>query len=145
MVMGRFSLRQTAYVGIAAQGLLLFALPFVREFALFLALSLAAGLGRAVVVVATSAGLAEEVDETRVQRGTAAAAYSTSSDVPHVVSPLAAGLIATAVGTAGMFSLVAVVCLVCFAAGDLAIARWRASRLHQPTFEATSPPGSGRA
>jgi MFS family permease len=125
MVMGRFSLRQTAYFGLAVQAILLFLLPFVRELAVFIAIFMVGGVARAVVVVASSAGLAEDVDETKVSRGTATATFSTSSDIPHVVSPLAAGLIATAVGIGGMFSIVGVGVLVCFAAGDLAVQRWK--------------------
>jgi MFS family permease len=107
---------------------MLFALPFVHEFVLFMALSVAAGLGRAIVVVASSAGLAEDVDDTRVSRGTATAAYSTSNDVPNVVGPLAAGFIASVVGLGPMFAIMGVGTLACFAAGDLAVARWRARR-----------------
>ena len=128
IVMGRLSLRQVAYLGLATQAALLFALPLVGELALFVVVFFVAGLGRAVVVVATSAGLAEEVDETRVSRGTATAAYSTSSDVPNVVGPLAAGFIASVAGVGPMFLIVAVGTLACFAAGDLAVARWRARR-----------------
>ena len=78
--------------------------------------------------MATSAGLAEEVDETRVNRGTATAAYSTSSDVPNVVGPLSAGFIASVTGVGPMFLILAVGAVACFAAGDLAVARWRARR-----------------
>ena len=139
IVMGRLSLRQVAYLGLASQAVLLLALPYARELALYISLFVAAGLGRAIVVVATSAGLAEDVDETRVSRGTATAAYSASSDVPNVVGPLVAGLIASVVGLGPMFPIVAVGTLVCFVAGDLAVARWRARR----AAEATPTAGTG--
>jgi MFS family permease len=132
IVMGRFTLRQVAYLGLVGQAAMLFALPFVHEFALFMALSVASGLGRAIVVVASSAGLAEDVDETRVSRGTATAAYSTSSDVPNVVGPLVAGFIASVAGLGPMFAIVGVGTVACFAAGDLAVARWRARRPAEP-------------
>jgi MFS family permease len=138
MVMGRLSLRQVAYLGLATQAALLAALPLVGELALLVVVFIVAGLGRAIVVVATSAGLAEEVDETRVSRGTATAAYSTSSDVPNVVGPLAAGFIASVVGVGPMFLVVAVGTLACFAVGDLVVARWGARR----AAEAAATPGS---
>jgi MFS family permease len=137
MVMGRLSLRWVAYLGLATQAVPLFVLPFVHDFAPFLVISLTAGFGRAVVVVAASAGLAEEVDETRVSRGVATSAYSTSNDVPNVVGPLAAGLIASAVGLSWMFPIAAVIFLSGYTAGDLAVAQWRARRAPRATPVAT--------
>jgi len=128
VVMGRLSLRQVSYLGLVAQAVPLFALPFVREFALFLILSFVAGFSRAIVVVAASAGLAEEVDETRISRGVATAAFSTSSDVPNVVGPPVAGLIASAAGLGPMFLVVAVGIVACYGVGDLALGRWQARR-----------------
>jgi MFS family permease len=132
VVMARLSLRQVTYLGLATQAAPLFALPFVRDFAPFVALSLMAGFGRAVVVVAASAGLTEEVDETRVSRGVATSAYSTSNDVPNVVGPLVVGLIASAVGLGYMFPVAAVGILGGYTAGDLAVAQWRARRGPRP-------------
>ena len=50
------------------------ALPFVRESALFMVLSVVAEFSRAIGVVAASARLAEEDDDSRVSRGVATAA-----------------------------------------------------------------------
>src|SRR5215212_1592072 len=58
IVMGRLSLRQVAYLGLSVQAMLLFTLPMIRELALFVVIFMIGGLGRAIVVVATSAGLA---------------------------------------------------------------------------------------
>jgi MFS family permease len=132
IVMGRLSLRQVAYLGLTVQALLLFALPMIRELALFVVVFMIGGLGRAIVVVATSAGLAEEVDETRVSRGTTTAAYSTSNDVPNVVGPLAAGFIASVVGVGPMFLIIAVGTVACFAVGDIAVAQWQTRRAVAP-------------
>lgn len=135
VVMGRFSLRQVAYLGMLIQAVPLFAFAFVHQFALFLGLSLVAAFGRAIVVVAASTGLTEDVDETRVSRGVATAAFSTSSDVPNVVGPLIAGAIASATGVGPMFAVTAVGMMVCFAVGDLVLSRWQARRAarHAPT------------
>lgn len=124
-VLGRLSLRQASYLGIVAQSLLLGALPFAPSFFLLSALSLLAGAGRAVVVVATSAGLAEDVDETRVSRGAATAAYSMTGDVAQIGAPIVAGLAATALGIHEMFPLVAALTLASFLGGDTAVERWK--------------------
>jgi MFS family permease len=128
VVMGRLELRQIAYVGIGLQAALLFAGPFIRDIAVFIPWTLAYGFGRAIVVVATSAGLAEEVDDTRVSRGTATATYSTSADISSVGAPLIGGLVASMFGVVAMFPLTAVGFLACFVTGDLAVTRWRARR-----------------
>ena len=133
MMMGRLSLRWVAYLGLATQAVPLFVLPFAPDVLPFVAISLTAGFGRAVVVVSASSGLAEEVDDTRVSRGVATSAYSTSMDVPNVVGPLAAGLIASAVGLSFMFPIAAIIYLTGYTAGDLAIAQWRARRAPRAT------------
>jgi predicted MFS family arabinose efflux permease len=130
--LGRLSLRQVAYLGLAVQSVPLFFLPFLSDFVLFAVLSLICGFGRAIIVVAASTGLAEEVDETRVSRGAATAAYSTSNDVPNVVGPLVVGATASAIGLAYMFPAVAVGIVTGFTVGDLAVARWRLRRAAQP-------------
>jgi predicted MFS family arabinose efflux permease len=129
LVMHRLTLRQVNYLGMIAQAIMLFALPFMREFALFLLFSLAAGLGRAVVVVATSAALAEEVDETRVSRGVSTAAYSTAFDLPNSVGPVVGGFVATLLGVTGMFPVMAAGALAGFLGGDAAMSRWRTRRV----------------
>lgn len=128
LVMGRFTLRQISYLGISLQAVLLGALPFVHEVALLVLVSVVAGTGRAVVVVAGSAGLAEEVDETRVSRGVSTAVYSTTLDVPSSIAPPVAGLVATLIGVTAMFPVMAVGILAGYVAGDLAVARWRRRR-----------------
>src|SRR5262249_15408098 len=144
MVMGRLSLRKTAYLGLTAQTASLLVLPFIHAFPPFIVTSLVAGFGRAVVVVAASAGLAEEVDETRVSRGTATGAYSTSNDLPNVVGPFVAGFTASVTGLAFMFPAVALGILACFTAGDLAIARWRPRAPPDAAPLPRTPSGAGR-
>ncbi|HZT08377.1 MAG TPA: MFS transporter, partial [Chloroflexota bacterium] len=138
VVMGRLALRQIAYVGIGLQASLLFVGPVIRDMAVFVPWTLAYGFGRAIVVVATSAGLAEEVDDTRVSRGTSTATYSTSSDLSNVGAPLVGGLIASIFGVVGMFPLTAMGFLACFLAGDVTVARWRARR-KLPAADAGEP------
>lgn len=142
MVMGRLALRHVAYLGLATQAAPLFLLPFAHDVAPFVVVSLLAGFGRAIVVVAASAGLAEEVDETRVSRGLATSAYSTSNDVPNVVGPLVVGLVASVVGLGFTFPIAAVAILGGYTAGDLAVAQWRARRGPRPSSAAGTTAGA---
>jgi MFS family permease len=144
LVMGRITLRQIAYVGIGLQAVLLFAMPFVRDVLVFIPLMLTYGFGRAIVVVASSAGLAEDVDHTRVSRGVATATFSTSADIPSVGAPLIGGLVASMLGVVAMFPLTAVGFLACFLTGDLLVDRWRARRAEHPRPE-TEPASAGVA
>jgi MFS family permease len=141
IVMGRLALRHVGYLGLAIQASPLFLLPFAQDVLPFVVVSLMAGFGRAVVVVAASAGLAEEVDETRVSRGLATSAYSTSMDVPNVVWPLGVGLVASVVGLGFAFPIAAMAVLGGYTAGDLAVAQWRARRGPRPVPAAATPAG----
>jgi MFS family permease len=123
--LARLSLRQVSYLGLGLIAAMLFTLPFVQSFAVLTALFVALAAARAIVVVANSAALAEEVDETRVSRGAATSSYSASMDVSSIVAPAASGFVASMVGVFGMFSIVAAAAFGCFVAGDLAVARWR--------------------
>jgi predicted MFS family arabinose efflux permease len=124
--LARLSLRQVSYVSLALIAALLFTLPFVQTFALVALVFLGMAAVRAIVVVANSAALAEEVDETRVSRGAATSSYSASGDVANIAAPAASGLIASVFGVFGMYSIVAAGAFGCFVAGDMAIQRWRA-------------------
>jgi MFS family permease len=126
LVMGRIPLRQIAYLGLGLQAVLVLVMPWVREVVVFVVVMVVYGLGRAVVVVAASAGLAEEVDPNRVSRGTATATFSTSSDLANVGAPLLGGAVASAVSVMALFPLTAVGFFGCFLAGDLLVERWRA-------------------
>ena len=131
LVMNRLTLRQVSYLGLGAQAALLFILPLLRDFGLFLAFSLASGIGRAIVVVASSAALAEEVDESRVSRGVSTAAYSTAFDLPTSIGPLVGGFVATLLGVSGMFPVMALGVLAGFVGGDTAVLRWRRALARQ--------------
>jgi MFS family permease len=128
IIMGRMSARLVTYVGLAVQGLLLLAIPFVNVFPLFMAVFAVSAFARAFVVVSNSVGLAEDVDETRVSRGVATSAYSAAPDVSNIVVPILAGAIASAVMVGPMFAIVGGGALASYAAVELAVARWRAAR-----------------
>lgn len=124
--LARLSLRQVSYLGLGLIATLLFALPFAQSFTVVAVLFLTMAAARAIVVVANSAALAEEVDETKVSRGAATSSYSASADVSSIVAPAASGVIASVFGVFGMFSIVAVAAFGGFVAGDLLVGRWRA-------------------
>lgn len=139
VAMGRLTLRQVSYAGMGIQALLLFALPLLREFSLFVIFAVASGLGRAVVVVASSAALAEEVDETRVNRGISTAAYSTALDLPNSVGPLLGGFTATLLGVAGMFPAIGLGAMAGFAGLDALVQRRRRTTTVQaPGLQSTA-------
>ncbi len=123
--LARFSLRQVSYLGLGVIAALLFTLPFVQSFVIVAVLFLTLAAARAIVVVANSAALAEEVDETRVSRGAATSSYSASQDVSSIVAPAAAGFVASIVGVFSMFSIVAAGAFGCYVVGDLLVQRWR--------------------
>ncbi|HZT08006.1 MAG TPA: MFS transporter [Chloroflexota bacterium] len=136
----RLTLRQVNYLGLVAQMGLMAALPAAPAFAVILGIFTLFAASRALVVVSNSAGLAEEVDDTRVSRGVATSVFSATSDVSNIVAPLAAGLIASATGIKGMFPIVALGAFGCYVAGDLTIQRWRASaRIERSTIATPDP------
>jgi MFS family permease len=125
LVMGRFSLIQTTIGGLVAQALVLAAVGFADSFAVITALFLVGGTGRAVVLVANSAALAEDVDESKVSRGTATSTYTAAQDVAGIGSPAAAGFAAGAIGVGGMFAAAGALSLVAYLGGVAAISRWK--------------------
>jgi MFS family permease len=136
LVMGRFSLMQTTVGGLIVQALVLASVGFVDSFAVIAALFLVGGSGRAVVLVANSAALAEDVDDTRVSRGTATSTYTAMQDVAGISSPAGAGVIAGALGIGGMFGLVGTASLAAYLAGAAALARWKRAARQQGAVEA---------
>src|SRR5439155_2992503 len=123
--LARLSLRQVSYLGLGLIATLLFTLPFVQSFAVLTTLFVTLAAARAIVVVANSAALAEEVDETKVSRGVATSSYSASMDVSSIVAPAASGFVASIVGVFSMFSIVAAGAFGCYVVGDLLVQRWR--------------------
>lgn len=123
--LARLSLRQVSYFGLGLIAAFLFALPFVQSFAIVAVLFVGMAAVRAIVVVANSAALAEEVDETRVSRGAATSSYSASMDMSSILAPAASGAVASVFGVFGMFSIVAAAAFACFLAGDFTVQRWR--------------------
>jgi predicted MFS family arabinose efflux permease len=79
-----------------AASLFLFFLPL--GFGPYLVLSVAAGFGRAVAVVANTVALTQDVDPARVSRGVASGILNSALDLGNIVGPVAGGVITSAFG-----------------------------------------------
>jgi len=125
LVMGRWSTRQLIALGLLVQAALLCAIPFFDSFEVFLALFLVSAAGGAIVVMASSTALAEEVDETRVKRGVATSTFSAAPEVAGISAPPIAGAVAAAAGIGPMFAILAVGSFAVFGLVDAYIAHAR--------------------
>lgn len=72
------------------------------------------GMLRAIVIVANTISLVEDVDESRVPRGVASGVYNASGDVGNMLGPVTGGLVASATGIAGLFLTTPVCVLALF-------------------------------
>ncbi|MEK7377776.1 MAG: hypothetical protein AABZ71_02635, partial [Candidatus Binatota bacterium] len=61
------------------------------------------GFLRAVVLVANTISMVEDVDDTRVSRGVISGIYNAAGDVGNILGPSAGGLIASFAGIARLF------------------------------------------
>jgi MFS family permease len=95
---GRVSYRRAQLGGFAFEAgmLTLFFVPF--GFGAYLLLSVGAGLGRSVAMVANTLVMAMEIDPSRLSRGMTAGLSNASRDLGNILGPVLAGLIAQVVG-----------------------------------------------
>ena len=77
--------------------------PFVHSFGPLMAVFLLAGFVRAIVVVANSISMVEDVDSTRVSRGMISALYNAAGDMGNILGPTMGGVIATFTGVGRLF------------------------------------------
>jgi predicted MFS family arabinose efflux permease len=125
----RFGRRRVQHVGIGLQALGLMAISICTTFwALLLAMIWVASW-RAIVLVANTVSLTEDVDERRVSRGVAAGVFNAAIDLGNLASPALGGVIAEQYGLAVMFRVVPLVVLALYAIVNLGRAghgRWSA-------------------
>ncbi len=81
---------------------------------------------RAVVLVANTIALTEDVDETRVSRGAASGIFNASTDLGQVIAPAVGGAVASAFGLGAMFVLLPLPVLLLYLLAMLATAGSRA-------------------
>ncbi|HLG70697.1 MAG TPA: MFS transporter [Chloroflexota bacterium] len=87
---------QTCGIMLNAASLFLFFLPL--GFVPYLVLSVAAGFGRAVAVVANTVALTQDVDPARVSRGVASGILNAALDLGNIIGPVVGGVITSAFG-----------------------------------------------
>ena len=80
---------------------------------------------RAVVLVANTIALTEDIDETRVSRGVASGLFNAASDLGQVIAPALGGAVASLFGLGTMFRLLPPLVLLLYFAAMLATRRQR--------------------
>jgi MFS transporter, DHA1 family, multidrug resistance protein len=90
-------------VGLPLNALSLMLIPLFHGVLALIIVFLIVGLLRAIVIVANTISLVEDVDETRVPRGVASGISNASGDVGNMVGPVTGGLVASVTGIAGLF------------------------------------------
>ncbi len=111
------------HVGLTLQaiGLVLIA-SFDYFWALFLVMLWVATC-RAVVLVANTIALTEDIDETRVSRGVASGIFNASTDLGQVIAPALGGAVASLFGLATMFRVLPPLVLALYVLAMLATER----------------------
>jgi predicted MFS family arabinose efflux permease len=89
--------------GLPLQSAFMLLVPFVHSFGPLMTVFLLAGFVRAIVIVANSISMVEDVDSTRVSRGVISALYNAAGDMGNILGPSMGGLIATFTGVGRLF------------------------------------------
>ena len=105
VVVVRMGRGRVMHLGLALQGLGLMLLPMVAGFWPLFFLMTAVATFRAIVLVANTVALSEDIDETQVSRGIASGIYNASNDLGNVVAPALGGWVAALFGLGSMFQL----------------------------------------
>jgi predicted MFS family arabinose efflux permease len=90
-------------LGLPLQSAFMILVPFMHSFGPLMIVFLLAGFVRAIVIVANSISMVEDVDMTRVSRGVISALYNAAGDIGNILGPSMGGLIATFTGVAHLF------------------------------------------
>ncbi|HLI26869.1 MAG TPA: MFS transporter [Chloroflexota bacterium] len=120
----RVGRRRVQHIGIALQALGLMTLSVCTTLWALALTMLWVAAWRAIVLVANTVGLTEDVDERRVGRGMAAGLFNAAIDLGNLASPALGGYIAEQYGLATMFRVMPVGVLALYAVVNLALARW---------------------
>jgi len=92
-----------SYFGLPLQALILMLVPLFTGFGTIIAVYVASGFMRAIVLVANAVGLVQDVPESKVRRGLASGVYNAAGDVGNILGPSIGGFIAQATGIASVF------------------------------------------
>jgi DHA1 family multidrug resistance protein-like MFS transporter len=102
-VVNKFGHRGLSYFGLPLQSLILMLVPLFTSFGAIVAVYVASGFMRAIVIVANAVGLVQDVPESKVRRGLASGVYNAAGDLGNILGPSIGGLIAQATGIASVF------------------------------------------
>jgi len=98
-----FGHRSLSRVALPLQAATLMLIPFFDKTAPLVVVLVVVGFLRAIVLVANTISIVQDVDETRVSRGVAAGVFHASGDIGVVLGPAVGGLIATFTGLIRLF------------------------------------------
>jgi len=102
-VVTRFGHQSLSLVGLPLQAGVLMLVPLFHGFGGLLAVFVLAGFLRAVVLVANTIGMVEDMDESRVPRGIASGIFNAAGDIGLILGPSFGGLVASVTGIALLF------------------------------------------
>jgi len=99
----RLGSRILLWAGLPLQSAFLMLVPLFHDLGPLLVIFLLAGFMRAVVIVANTISMVEDVDTTRVSRGMASGIFNAAGDIGNILGPSTGGLIASITGVARLF------------------------------------------
>lgn len=99
----RLGHRNIARVGLPLQAGFFMLFPLFHDAASLLSVSVLAGFVRAVVVVANTIGMVEDMEATRLSRGVASGIFNGAGDLGFILGPGFSGLIASFIGVTRLF------------------------------------------
>jgi DHA1 family tetracycline resistance protein-like MFS transporter len=107
----RIGRRRPILVGLAVSAACTGVIGLVDDLALFLAVSLVAGLGGGLIIPPVNAAVADVIGS-RARGGTVLAGFQMSADIGAIIGPVVAGLLAELVGYGAAFGLTGMVVAV---------------------------------
>ncbi|MBX5490975.1 MAG: MFS transporter [Chloroflexi bacterium] len=116
--------RRVQHIGIVLQALGLMTLSVCGSLWTLALTMLWVAAWRAIVLVANTVGLTEDVDERRVGRGVAAGLFNAAIDLGNLASPALGGYVAEQYGLATMFRSLPVLVVTLYAVVHLGLAWW---------------------
>jgi len=114
-----------SYFGLPLQAFILMLVPLFSSFGTIIAVYVASGFMRAIVLVANAVGLVQDVPETKVRRGLASGVYNAAGDLGNILGPSIGGFIAHATGVASVFVVGSLGSTALFLVGVLLVQRMK--------------------
>jgi MFS family permease len=99
----RIGRRRTQHIFITLQAIGLVTISFCTTFWMLLVAMLWVATCRAIVLVANTVSLTEDIDEERVSRGVASGLFNAATDVGNLAAPALGGVVGAAFGLTSIF------------------------------------------